>query len=503
MNLALRITQFSKRIKKDDFKLAGFLFGSSIFVVLVQLVYLNLRYNFLLQKLPLFYTRVWGEPQLVSKETIFLIPALSIVIALLGFVFFYYMAVKFYKYGTKLITFIVLFSHVFLTYSLFRVVSISLTTNDPLISENYLALIFPFLVALAVTLLLAPLYVRLMNKWGIVTDPEAHSHPGMLLKTPSARGGGLLFAALFVLISLFTVPLTLEVIGVIVLSLVLAFFGLLDDYQNTHPKSPLSFLENPVIRLTVLFVLVSLLYFFNIRISFLSNPFDGFLHLTGFSFKLGNLVIQPLSWLFTTVWVVWILNLLSWSNGVDGQYGGIIGISLIFLALLGLRFEDITSIQLGYAQLAIIAAGISFGLVGVMWFPSKIMWGFGAMSAGVVVASLSTLIQAKVIASIMILFVPFVDASVTIVRRLYRGRNPLKGDRGHLHHLLIDQGVSIPKVALFYWIITLLFGGLSLYSAEKPVIQAVLMILGVAFFAIALVNLRLSRRKSALQEPEK
>ena len=195
--------------------------------------------------------------------------------------------------------------------------------------------------------------------------------------------------------------------------------------------------------------------------------------------------------------------MLSWSNGVDGQYSGIVGIALIFVALLGLRHPEVTQLQFNYSRLAILAAGISFGLIGVTWFPSRMMWGFGAMSAGVVLASLSILIQAKVITSILILFVPFLDAFVTIIRRFYQGKNPLRGDRGHLHHLLLDRGFSVPHVAIFYWVVTLLFGGLSLYSSEKPLIQIFLMILGVIFFVITLTNLRLSRKRKQQLEVEK
>jgi len=498
-----KLFKIPKGIKKEDLRLLGILLGISLLTIFVQLVYLNLRFAFLLEEIPLFYSKVWGDVQLASKEAIFLIPAISVFITFVGLLFFYYVSIRFYKFGAKLVFFLVLFCNLLLTVSLFRIVRLSLCTSVPLIAENYVYLFVPFFVALLVTLLLAPSYVKLMTSWGIITDPNRHLHPAMILKNPSARGGGLLFALVFIAVSIFFLPLTTEIIGILLFSLVLALFGFLDDFQNTHSGSKLSFLENPLIRLGCLLFFVSLLYFFDVKISFLSNPLDGILYLDTLDLSLGDVIIQPVSWIFTTVWIVWILNLLSWSNGVDGQYSGIVGISLIFLALLALRHDFVTPSDFGHARLAVIGAGVVFGLVGVTWHPSKIMWGFGAMSVGVVVASLSALIQAKVITSLLILLIPFLDALATVIRRVANGKNPLRGDRGHLHHLLMQKGLSVPQVALFYWLVTLLFGGLSLLSAEKPLIQAFLMLLGIAFFIIVLVNVQLRTKKYPSQEFEK
>ncbi len=497
------LNKFIDRIKREDLKLGSFLFVGSLILVFVQLIYLNFRFDLLLEQIPLFYSRLWGDSQIVPKENIFIIPAISLFISFFGLLFFYYLSIKFYRFGTKLITFVVLSCNVFLTYSLFRITNISLKVTEPLIPGVYIQLILLFTLSLIICLIFAPWYTKLMGSLGIVTDPDKHDHPAMILEHVSARGGGLFFTALLILLSLLLVPLTTKIIGVLFITFVLAVLGFLDDYQNTHPDSKLCFLENPMLRLGLLMFFVSLLYFFDVKIFFLPNPVDGVFRLDLLNFSIGSIFIQPIAWFFTTIWIVWILNLLSWSNGVDGQYSGIVGIALIFLALLGIRYENITSIQMGYSHMAIIAAGISFGLVGVTWFPSKLMWGFGAISAGVVVAAVSILTQAKVITSILILLVPFLDAFVTLIRRIIQGKNPFKGDRGHLHHLLIDQGLSVPQIALFYWFVTLLFGGLSLFSAERPFIQSILMGIGIVFFAIALVNLKLPEKKEPLSEAEK
>ncbi len=490
------------KLQKFQLRLGSILFFTSIVLILLQLVYLNLRYDHLVDQIPLFYTYSWGLDQIASRADLFIIPALSTIISLGGILLYYYTSVKNYKYGPQLLFFVVVFTNIFLTYSLFRSVRIGLVVSEPLISRQVLESVVPFLVTLGVTFLLAPSYVRLMERWKIVTDPVEHDHPGMILEKPSARGVGFLFILIFILASLIFVPISREILGVFVIGFSIGILGLLDDYQNTHRTSKLSFLENPLIRLGILFFLVGFLYFFEIRINFLPNVLDGSGFMNSLNFYVGEFLIQPLPWILTTVWIVWILNLLSWSNGVDGQYSGILGIALIILAFLALRFDPVTTVQQNYSQLLFIAAGVSLGLVGVTWFPSKIMWGFGAMTAGLVLASISILIQAKVITSVLILLVPFLDGLVTIFRRITEGKSPLRGDRGHLHHLLLDRGLKVPQVALIYWLVTLIFGGLSLLSADNPLLQTILMIIGIFLFLIALMNLRLLKERKLQQQSE-
>ncbi len=469
----------------------------------VQLVYLRLRIPFLTERVPLFYTRPWGVSQLADRYLLFVIPLVSFIVSLLGLFFRYYLDFKFFKYGSLIVSYFVFALHTLLTFSLLRIVNLTVLVSEPLVPLRVIQMFLPFLGGLLVSLLLSPYYVKLMFKLRIVTDPMVHRHPGMILKRPSARGGGLFFALAFVALSFAFTSLSLQILGVLALVLLLAFIGLLDDYQNTHPGSKLGFFENPLVRLLVLFLVVSGLYFFGIHIDSLTLPLLGTVDLTFISFDISFLHVAPISWLFTTFWVVWVLNLLSWSNGVDGQYSGIVGIGLIVVGFLGLRFASLTPEQLTYARLAFVASGVALGLTRVTWHPSKIMWGFGAMSAGLVLSTLAILVQSKIVASVLILLIPFLDAIVTFFRRLLSGRSPWKGDRGHLHHLLMAKGLNEKQTALFYWFVTALFGGLSFLSVDAPSIQWLLMFLGILFFGFILMSVRLSSPSNLSPESEK
>jgi UDP-GlcNAc:undecaprenyl-phosphate GlcNAc-1-phosphate transferase len=91
------------------------------------------------------------------------------------------------------------------------------------------------------------------------------------------------------------------------------------------------------------------------------------------------------------------------------------------------------------------------------------MAGFGAGSlAGYFLAVLAILSGAKLATALLVLAIPTLDALFVIIRRLLSGKSPVWGDRGHLHHRLLDLGWSKRQIAGFYWISTALLGVISL-----------------------------------------
>lgn len=120
--------------------------------------------------------------------------------------------------------------------------------------------------------------------------------------------------------------------------------------------------------------------------------------------------------------------------------------------------------------MASITAGAYLGFLPWHIFPQKIMPGYGGSTlAGYLLAVLSILSTTKVGALMVVLGVPLIDTGYTIIRRVLTGKSPVWGDRGHLHHRLLDAGVSKTQVAIFYWAITAVLGfaALNLNTATK------------------------------------
>jgi UDP-GlcNAc:undecaprenyl-phosphate GlcNAc-1-phosphate transferase len=160
----------------------------------------------------------------------------------------------------------------------------------------------------------------------------------------------------------------------------------------------------------------------------------------------------------------------------------------VFVGLLSFQFIDDPS-QFNTANLAFIAAGAFAGLTVWNFYPQKIMPGYGAGSlAGFFLAVLSILSGAKIATTLMVLGIPTADAVFTILRRVRAGKSPLWGDRGHLHHKLMDVlGWGRRRIALFYWLTTLILGVISLYvntlGKVVTIILVTLMVFGFLIWA--------------------
>ncbi|GIW69369.1 MAG: hypothetical protein KatS3mg101_0116 [Patescibacteria group bacterium] len=478
--------------------IAPFFFLNFLLAVL-QALYILSRFKYINQEVPFWFGKHWGEYQLAPKQYLYYIPMLSggltFIASLLRYINRLYL-----RYFDELLSYFVTSINVFLFYSIFFIIQSASLPFPPLVPAKFLLLAPPFILSFLIVYFALPYVIDLAHKKRLVTDPKVHTHPAMILSGPSARGGGLVYALVFLLVSVVFVGINRQFFGIYLSVFMLAILGIMDDYQNTHPLSEFRVLENPFLRLTLLFLCVLPLLVSGSVVSTISIPFNGFMQLDTMKISLGSITVPVISAVLTVIWVVWLMNALSWSNGIDGQYAGVIGISSIFVAILALRFSNIQPIHKSIAVMAAISAGAAFGFTKYTWHPSKIMWGFGAMSAGLVIAALSIIVQTKVLVSVLFILIPFLDALVTFFRRLLQGKNPLTGDRGHLHHLLLDRGWSVQKIARFYWFTAFIFGLIGLLSPEKHLVKLSLTIIGAVGFFIALLNLKsLGQKKMTLR----
>lgn len=159
--------------------------------------------------------------------------------------------------------------------------------------------------------------------------------------------------------------------------------------------------------------------------------------------------------LFSVCLVILIINAFNLIDGIDGL-AALIGIivstiySIIFYAIQDTFFSLLSIITLG-----ILIAFLRFNLSKKKL---KIFMGdCGSMIIGLMI-SLCTLrflahpssslggidynFGHKLLLICVILFIPFLDTSRIIIVRLLNGKNPFKADKNHVHHVLVNYGLS-------------------------------------------------------------
>jgi UDP-N-acetylmuramyl pentapeptide phosphotransferase/UDP-N-acetylglucosamine-1-phosphate transferase len=253
--------------------------------------------------------------------------------------------------------------------------------------------------------------------------------------------------------------------GVVVGSLVVLLMGVYDDKRELSPWPQL------LAQLVAAGIAISC----GVTILEVSSPWGG--------------PIRFPSWfaiIFTLFWMVGMVNTVNWLDGLDGLAAGITVIaSLVFFA---------HSNRLGQESIALLPlalAGCALGLLPYNFYPARIFLGTsGAVFLGFALGSLSIIGGAKAATALLVLGIPILDVAWQIINRLRHGRSPFLADRGHLHHRLLDLGISQRRVVLLYFALSAAAGGLALVLPPGQYKLYALIILGMVGGGIILFATR-------------
>ncbi len=334
----------------------------------------------------------------------------------------------------------------------------------------YLTIIALTLLSAAITYFVTPKVIKFANKFGLVDNPKIRPHPAHIHLGILPRAGGLGLLLGIILPSFLVFPFNRLLCGIIVASSLLVAVGLWDDKKDRSPYIRL--LTNALAALIMIIV--------GVNIPYITNPFGGIWRLD---------IIPLLSYLVAFVWILWTTNIIGWSGGVDGQLPGFVAISAFVIGLLSLRFaaQDPKQIQVTY--LSFITGGAFLGFLPWNFYPQKIMPGYGGKTlAGFMLAVLSILTFSKLGTALLVLIIPMTDAVFMLFKRILSNKSPVLASKDHLHHHLLSLGWSKKKVAIFYWLISLITGVIALSLNAKQKIFAIAVIVVVILGFIILVD---------------
>lgn len=342
--------------------------------------------------------------------------------------------------------------------------------------------IIVFVVSLIISYLLTIPTIYLAKKIHLVTDKKTRYHPAHTHSGIIPRGGGLPIYLSIIITCFIFLPINKILLGILLSSSLLVIVGLLDDYYDLSPY--LRFVTN----LAISAIVIS----FGLGIPYVSNPFGGVIRLDQWQINFnffGPHSIWVVADLLAIIWLSWIMNMVNWSKGVDGQLPGFVAITAFFLGILSQRFtaHDI-SIQ-SVALFSFIVTGAFLGFLPFNFYPQKIMPGYGGGAlAGFLLGILSILSFGKLGTAVLILSMPMIDAFYTIIRRLKNKKSPFRADWGHLHHRLLEIGWGKRRIAVFYWLVAFILGISSLFlkGVEKLIAFVTIGIILLVF--IILIN---------------
>jgi UDP-GlcNAc:undecaprenyl-phosphate GlcNAc-1-phosphate transferase len=325
-----------------------------------------------------------------------------------------------------------------------------------------LSLMIAFAMTVAGIVLLKPLAIRL----GLVDKPGGRKiHEGNI---PLIGGVAIFIGFGF---SLLTLNVSLSDYRCLIAGCVLLVItGVLDDFHELAPRVRL------LIQLFVAFLMV---FWGRESLSDLGNLF-----------YLGNIHLGLLGFPITILAVLAVINAVNMTDGVDGLAGTIAWIELFYLAWIAHHTNQFVDVQVIYLLLAVVFAFLCFN------FPFRrqarvFMGDSGSMMLGFVLVwfavSLSQVPDgAHPVTFLWILAVPLWDISSVVIRRVLRGFSPMKADRGHLHHYLMERGFSPPQVTVLIGALSAALGFIGLLGESYQVAQWLMFLSFLVLFAFYL-----------------
>lgn len=343
--------------------------------------------------------------------------------------------------------------------------------------EYFMTFIISGILAFIVAFSATPIAKKLALILGAVDVPKDGRR---MHKKPIARLGGLAIACgflvsiLFNSVSTYGFELNRHLGGLLIGVFIILAIGILDDIRPVNAKIKLVF----QIAAALAVIIIS-----DTRIETITNPFAP----SGYS-DINIYVSYPL----TVLWIVGITNAINLIDGLDGLAAGVSSICSLSLFFISIMRTDIhPTVAIFSAIVTVSLAGSALGFLPFNFNPAKIFMGdTGATFLGFTLAAVSIHGTLKSYAAIsiaiplLVLGLPLFDTAFAVLRRVISGKSPMEADRGHLHHRLIDMGLSHKQSVVVMYTASGALGLCAIVLANRGALSAIILLVSVSVFII-------------------
>lgn len=329
-------------------------------------------------------------------------------------------------------------------------------------------MIIAFTLSAVMAAIFTPLTIKLAKKIGVMDIPN---DARKIQKEPMPRLGGLAFIMSFLISCLFVfatyeVNDNINLMGFFLGAAIVAMTGFIDDARGLKPWVKLLGQS-----LAAICVILS-----GVRIFYVEIPF---LDLYG----LNDIV----STIITFCWIVGVTNAFNLIDGLDGLATGVSAISTLSMLVIFI-------LNGAGASVFILVSALLGGLIGFLPYnfnPAKTFMGdIGSNFLGFTLATVSMIGLAKtytlmaIVLPVIILGLPIFDTLFAIGRRIAHHKPIMQADRGHLHHKLMDAGLSQRQVVMILYSVTAVLGIFAVVAFESNIWKAVALLLMLAILTV-------------------
>ena len=311
---------------------------------------------------------------------------------------------------------------------------------------------FPPLFSFLLTLIGIKAIRYFFPRWRLLDRPHEYG----LTRQPIPYSAGIIFFIVFVISTLIFVDVTRPIAGVIFAALLIVVVSFIDDRIKL----------SPYLRLFTQILAGAIVVYAGVKIQIIKNPFGAPIFLDSFKFQILGQEIWALGAVVIIAWLVLMMNVMNWLDGIPGLASGISTIAQISIFILSARQFNIVD-QSAIIAISSVLAASTLAFLFFDFHPPKILMGdTGSMFLGFMLGALSILAGGKLATALLIMGFPVIDAFWVIIRRILKGGSPMKGDFFHFHHRLLHIGLSERKALLFNYFFCGLFAAVALFLSS-------------------------------------
>jgi UDP-N-acetylmuramyl pentapeptide phosphotransferase/UDP-N-acetylglucosamine-1-phosphate transferase len=240
------------------------------------------------------------------------------------------------------------------------------------------------------------------------------------------------------------------------------FNGIIDDIRELSPKA----------KLAGIFAASLVIYFLaGIRMNQVTLPIIGSFELGWWSFPI------------TIIWIIAITNAVNLIDGLDGLATGVSIIALFTMGIMAYFFLNWTNVYVAIWIFVLVAA--LMGFLPHNFHPASIFLGdtgslfIGFMMAIFSLKGLKNVTFVTLLMPVVIMGVPITDTVYAILRRLLNKKPIMQADKHHLHHRLMQLGLSHRQTVLVIYGLSLVFAFIALLYPLSTLWGSILLTIGV------------------------
>jgi UDP-GlcNAc:undecaprenyl-phosphate GlcNAc-1-phosphate transferase len=310
---------------------------------------------------------------------------------------------------------------------------------------NEIEAVAGFAVAAVVTLVTTPLTARLAVRVGAIDLPRDRD----LHEAPVPRLGGLAILAGILVAALIFMPFDAQTRGILAGALVAGIVGSIDDLYDLPPAAKLAG------QVAAAAIPVAA----GVRVETFTLPFLGAVDLSA----TGGGILTGLA-------MVAVMNVVNFTDGVDGLAAGVCTISAATFAVIALSLDRVDA-----GILAAITAGAALGFLWHNFHPASVFMGdagsnlLGLMLACIAVQGvLKTAAVVALVFPLVVLAVPILDTAFVVAKRFKYRRPAWEADTEHFHHRMARIGFSQRRTVIYLYLWTMSLAALALALRFVP-----------------------------------